>query len=78
MIGKIIGAIVGSRAAKSQPGGLDGPGGALLGAGAVAVARRFGLPGLVAAGVGAYALKRYNERGSKPKRRRSKAQTAQA
>ena len=76
MIGKIIGAIVGSRAAKSQPGGMDGPGGALLGAGAVAVVRRFGIPGLIAAGVGGYALKRYNEkRTSKPKRR-AKAQTA--
>jgi NhaP-type Na+/H+ or K+/H+ antiporter len=32
----------------------------MLGAGAVAVARRFGIPGLLAAAVGGYALKRYN------------------
>ena len=78
MIGKIIGAVIGSKAARSEPGGLDGTGGALLGAGAVAVARRFGLPGLIVAGAGAYALKRYNERGKSKPKRRTKAQTQTA
>lgn len=62
MIGKMIGAMIGAKAAKSASGGLGGAGGALAGAGTVAVARRLGPLGLVAAGVGAYAYKRYSDR----------------
>ncbi|MES2492472.1 MAG: hypothetical protein V4579_04225 [Pseudomonadota bacterium] len=61
MLGKIIGAMAGARAARSAGAG-SGPGGALLGAAAVAVARRFGIPGMIAAAAGGYALKRYTER----------------
>jgi hypothetical protein len=61
MIGKIIGAVVGAKAAK-RARGVDQPGGALLGVAAVALARRFGPLGMVAAAVGGYALNRYNER----------------
>jgi len=61
MIGKIIGAIAGAKAAEHTRG-VSGPGGALLGAGAVALARRLGPVGLVAAAAGGYALKRYNEK----------------
>jgi len=74
MIGKILGAVIGSKAAKSQPGGLGGTGGALLGVGATALARRFGPLGLIAAVAGGYALKRYNNRSAsamKPRRRRA-------
>ena len=40
MIGKIIGGIAGARLAKREPGGLKGPGGALLGMGAATLAKR--------------------------------------
>jgi hypothetical protein len=62
MIGKIIGGMIGARAANSVSGGVGGPGGALLGAGAVAVARRLGPLGLIAAAAGGYAFKRYNDK----------------
>lgn len=61
MIGKIIGAIAGQRAAK-HVSGVSGPGGAVLGVGAAALARRLGPVGLVAAGVGGYFLKRHLEK----------------
>lgn len=61
MLGKIIGGLIGARAARNARG-VDEPGGALMGVAAVALARRFGLPGMIAAAAGGYALKRYNER----------------
>ena len=61
MIGKMIGAAIGARAAQSA-GGVSSPGGALLGAGAVAVARRLGPLGLLAAAAGGYAYKRYSDK----------------
>lgn len=62
MLGKILGAVIGAKAAKSQRGGVDGPGGALLGIGAMALLRRFGPIGLIAAAAGGYAIKRYSDR----------------
>lgn len=64
MLGKILGAVIGSKAAKSQPGGLGGTGGALFGMGAAALARRMGPVGLIAAAAGGYAWKRYNDKRS--------------
>ena len=61
MLGKILGAVVGAKAAQHARG-IDGPAGAIIGAGAVALARRMGPMGLVAAALGGYALKRYNEK----------------
>ena len=61
MIGKLIGALAGAKAAKHSRG-VDGPGGALMGAAAVAMARRFGPAGMIAAAIGGYALKRHNEK----------------
>jgi hypothetical protein len=61
MLGKIIGAIAGERAAK-HVGGINSTGGALLGAGAATFLRRFGPLGLVAAAAGGYALKKYFDR----------------
>ena len=58
MIGKILGAVVGEKLAQ-HTSRIGGPGGALLGAGAVSVARRLGPFGLVAAAIGGYALKRH-------------------
>ncbi len=67
MLGKIIGGIVGAKAAKGR-GGVDQPGGALLGVASVALARRFGIPGMIAAAAGGYMLKRYTEkRAGKPR-----------
>lgn len=61
MIGKIIGAMAGAKVA-DHVRGVSGPGGALLGVGAAALARRLGPIGLVAALAGGYAFKRYSER----------------
>ena len=61
MIGKLIGAIAGERAAR-QFHGINGTGGALLGAGAAAVIRRLGPLGLAVAAAGGYALKRRYEK----------------
>ncbi|AZI36640.1 hypothetical protein NT2_05_02150 [Caenibius tardaugens NBRC 16725] len=60
MFGKIIGAAVGERAAK-HISGVNGPVGAVLGAGAATVIRRFGPLGILAVAVGGYALKRYRD-----------------
>jgi hypothetical protein len=65
MIGKIIGAMAGASMAKNTRGGMKGPGGAILGAGAVAVARRFGPMGLVAGALGGYLLKRHNKKANR-------------
>lgn len=70
MLGKIIGGVLGAKAAKNSAN-VDEPGGALMGVAAVALARRFGLPGMIAAAAGGYALKRYNaKRRTKPAYRR--------
>jgi hypothetical protein len=61
MLGKIIGGLVGAKLSKGSRGTSES-GGAVMGAVAVAAARRFGIPGMVAAAVGGYALKRYQER----------------
>ncbi len=60
MIGKIIGAVAGQRVAQNS--GVNGPAGALLGAGAVSVARRLGPVGLILAGLGGYAYKRHRDK----------------
>ena len=60
MIGKIIGGLIGARTAKME--GMSQEGGALIGALAIPIMRRFGVPGIVAAAAGGYALKKYNER----------------
>lgn len=61
MLGKMIGALAGAKIA-DRMGGVSGPGGALLGAGAVSLARRIGPLGIAAAAAGGYAYKRYSER----------------
>lgn len=85
MLGKIVGAMVGERVSR-HVSSVSGVGGALLGAGATSVIRRLGPVGLIAAGIGAYALKRHQEKlkaqealvprdvqPPKPPRRRKKA-----
>ena len=61
MIGKIIGAAAGAAAGKATKG-MTGVKGAVAGTLAVAVARRMGIPGLIAAVGGGYLLKRMNEK----------------
>lgn len=61
MIGKLIGALVGAKAARHTRG-VNESGGALMGMAAMAMARRFGPAGMIAAAVGGYALKRYKEK----------------
>jgi len=53
-------------------------GGALLGIGAAALARRLGPVGLIAALAGGYAFKRYKDKQAKPKRPARKARPATA
>jgi len=77
MIGKIIGAVIGARMAEREPGGVNAPGGALLGVGAAALARRMGPVGLLAALAGGYVFKLYRdkrtERAGKPPKVRPSA-----
>jgi hypothetical protein len=61
MIGKMIGAMVGAKMA-DRTRGMSGPGGALLGTAAVAMARRLGPVGLAAVAIGGYAAKRMAEK----------------
>jgi hypothetical protein len=76
MLGKILGGIVGAKAAKSRRG-VSEPGGALMGVASVALARRFGIPGLLAAAAGGYAVKKYSERRKPaPRPARKKASAA--
>jgi hypothetical protein len=75
MLGKIIGGIAGAKAADHVRGMNEG-GGALLGIGAAALARRLGPLGLIAAVAGGYAFKRYKDnqaKRAKPKVRPSAA-----
>ncbi len=57
MIGKLIGAYAGERAARHLDG-VNGPAGALLGAGTATALKKIGPFGLMAALLGGYALKR--------------------
>lgn len=58
MFGKIIGAVAGSKIAQSTRG-IGGPGGAALGIGAAAIAKRVSLPALIAISAGGYFAKKY-------------------
>ena len=67
MLGKMIGAIVGRRAARGVSG-VSGAQGALLGLGMATVLRRLGPAGILAAAAGGYALKRHREKGKAGRR----------
>jgi hypothetical protein len=60
MFGKLLGGIVGAKAA-SHVSAVGGTGGALLGVGAAAIAKRLGPVALIAALAGGYAFKRYRD-----------------
>lgn len=61
MIGKIIGAIAGSKAAESTSA-IGGTTGAILGVGAATMARRMSLPALAAITIGGYLWKRHQDK----------------
>ncbi|MBH5321295.1 hypothetical protein [Aurantiacibacter sediminis] len=61
MIGKIIGAMVGARAAQNVRS-IEGPGGAVLGALAVPIISRLRLPTLLALGAGGYLVKKFADK----------------
>ncbi|GEM_PF-1631991 len=65
MIGKIVGAVAGQQLSR-QLRGVDGVAGALLGAGAVAVARRLGPAGMVAAALGSWLIMRNRGAAAEP------------
>lgn len=77
MLGKILGGIVGAKAAKRRRG-VSEPGGALMGVASVALARRLGIPGLLAAAAGGYAFKKYSDRRSAATPARNKASAARS
>ena len=76
MIGKIIGAVAGKKAADHMRG-VSGPTGAILGATAPMLLRRLSLPAMLAIAAGGYAFKRYKDkqdkRAAEPKVRPSAA-----
>ena len=76
MIGKIIGAVAGKKAADHLRG-VSGPTGSILGATAPMLLRRHSLPAMLAIAAGGYAFKRYKDkqdkRAAKPKVRPSAA-----
>lgn len=65
MIGKILGAVAGAKLSQHARS-VNGPGGAILGAAAVALGRRMGPLGWIAAAAGGYALKRMAEKQNRP------------
>ena len=77
MIGKLIGAMVGAKAAEHARG-INGPAGAILGAGAVALARRMSPLSLIAVAAGGYAMKKYNEKRDAQERSKAAAQATAA
>ena len=70
MIGKVIAAVAGAKAA-DRTRSVSEPGGALLGIGTLMLVRRFGIPGMIAAAAGGWALKRHSEK----KQRRARPAT---
>lgn len=66
MLGRIIGAIAGNKAAEHVRG-VNGTAGTLLGFAAPTMLRRMGPLGLIAAVAGGYAYKKYAERRNAPK-----------
>lgn len=61
MLGKIIGAVAGSKMAESTRG-IGGTSGALLGIGAASLARRLSLPALIVMGAGGYLFKKHMDK----------------
>jgi hypothetical protein len=76
MLGKLLGGIVGAKAAEGTQ--VGGAGGALLGAVAGTVLRRASIPTLLAVTVGGYALKKWKDRRDKAAAKRKSFETPPA
>lgn len=74
MIGKIIGAVAGAKAAKHSRE-VGGTRGALLGAAAVPLVRRMSIPAMLAIGAGGYAYKKWSDRREAEKAKRRSFET---
>jgi hypothetical protein len=61
MIGKILGAVAGAKAAE-QTTKIGGAGGALLGVAAMSLVRRLSVPALILLTAGGYALKKLSDK----------------
>ena len=59
MIGKIIGGMLGSKAAKQTRGGIDGPMGAVLGVVATTALKRLSFPAMIALTAGGFVAKKF-------------------
>ncbi len=77
MFGKILGGVLGAKAA-DHVRGVGGTGGALFGVGAAALAKRLGPVGLIAALAGGYAFKRYQDKQAKRASARPKVRPSAA
>ena len=77
MIGKIIGAAVGKKAADHMRG-VSGTTGALLGAAAPVLLRRLSLPTMLAVAAGGYAFKRYKDKQERRAAKRPKVRPSAA
>ncbi|RDC59220.1 hypothetical protein HME9302_00405 [Alteripontixanthobacter maritimus] len=65
MIGRLIGAFVGSKAAK-QTSAIGGSTGAVLGVLAPTILRRMSIPGMLAIGAGGYLVKKLADKKDQP------------
>lgn len=77
MIGKIMGGIAGTRAARHSSS-VSGASGAFLGAASVALLRRMSIPALIAVSAGGYAFKKYRDRKDAEAARRKDFETPPA
>ena len=77
MIGKLIGAVLGAKAADHMRG-VSGTSGAILGAAAPVVLRRLSLPAMLAIAAGGYAYKRYTDKREQRGKRQPKVRPSAA
>ncbi len=77
MLGKILGAILGKKAA-AHTSAIGGTGGALLGAAGATMLKRASVPTLVAVTVGGFAFKKWKERRDKAEAKRKSFETPPA
>jgi hypothetical protein len=77
MLGKILGAIVGKKAAE-HTSAIGGAGGAILGAAGATLLKRASLPTLAAVTVGGFALKKWKDKRDRAQAKRKSFETPPA
>lgn len=77
MLGKILGAFAGKKAAEHS-GAIGGAGGAVLGAAGATLLKRASLPTLLAVTAGGYALKKWKDKRDKAAAKRKSFETPPA